>query len=225
MKIAITVPWRSSPEREYPKDIVDGWYLEKMPEADIFFVDDEEHEIFNRSATRNKCVKDYSDYDVIIINDADTVPTFRPLRTAIEQCQYSGRVHLPYNKYYCLTDKGFQDFESGIDIRFCENRLVENAISGVLVLTPETWWKHNGQDENFIGWGFEDAAWYMAHSTLIGKPVRHFGEVYAFPQKTNNKSDKNYKKNGERVYHYEKANGSYEKMYELVFNNKLDGLV
>ena len=58
--------------------------------------------------------------------------------------------------------------------------LVRGACSGVYVTTPRTWAAHGGQDERFRGWGFEDAAWYLAHEALLGEPpIRHEGRVYA----------------------------------------------
>lgn len=221
MKIAITIPWRSTKEREYPKKVVEDWYKLKFPEHHICFVDNKEYVDFNRAATRNLCVKNHLDYDVIIINDADTIPDYKGLTNAIEHCQYSGRVHLPYDKYYSLTEKGVEEFKEGKRINFCESKIIHNAISGVLVLSPDTWEKHNGQDENFLGWGFEDAAWYMAHTTLIGKPVNHFGSIYSFPQKGNKKNTDQYYENGKRVFFYEQSKGNYIDMYNLVFNNKI----
>ena len=78
----------------------------------------------------------------------------------------AGRVQLPYTAYHWLGPEGSAQFAEGSAPQDCTYELVHRACSGVYVTTRRTWEAHGGQDERFRGWGFEDAAWYLAHETL-----------------------------------------------------------
>ncbi|MET0163226.1 MAG: hypothetical protein ABW204_11275, partial [Microbacteriaceae bacterium] len=99
----------------------------------------------------------------------------------------------------------------------CSFELVRGACSGVYVATPETWAAHGGQDERFRGWGFEDAAWYLAHETLLGEPpVRHPGRVYALHHVAEQRAGVQYDANAERMERYRAAAGDRAAMARLV---------
>jgi hypothetical protein len=99
----------------------------------------------------------------------------------------------------------------------CAHELVIGACSGVYVTTPRTWERHGGQDERFRGWGFEDAAWYLAHDTLLGAPpVRHVGSVYALHHPAEARAGANYEANVARMEGYRTAAGDPIAMAQLV---------
>lgn len=217
MKIALIVPWREQESRRYAQKLVLEWYEENLPDADLILADDGA-EPFCLSGSRNMGVRRASRYDVCIINDADTIPELAPLSTAIEECLFTRTVHLPYTEYRSLGITGTQDYLRGVPLIHSDFLRVPGACSGVYVTTPETWWMHGGQDEEFRGWGFEDAAWFYAHATLLGvAPTRHEGAIYAFHHESQVKEGEQYSKNGYRMALYEQAIGDVEAMRELVF--------
>ena len=94
---------------------------------------------------------------------------------------------------------------------------MHGACSGVYVTTPATWWAHGGQDESFRGWGFEDAAWYLAHQTVLGEePRRHSGRVYALHHEAAPREGEQYEANARLMDEYRAAAGDAEAMRQLV---------
>ncbi|THG31077.1 hypothetical protein [Naasia lichenicola] len=180
--LTVVIPWRPAPTRMAAFDEVTSWYREHLPEARIRPIDSDDP-IFNLARCRNLGVREAetgSPDDVVILADADTLPEAAPLRAAIAAAMISGRVELPYTEYRWLGAAGTAQFCAGTPLVDCTFELVRGACSGVYVTTPATWWSSGGQDERFRGWGYEDAAWYLAHETVLGEPPRRSeGRVYA----------------------------------------------
>lgn len=217
MKVAVIILWRDEESRRYAFNEVRQWYERNLPDADIILADNGEPE-FHRSGSRNHGVRMASNYDVCVIADADTLPELDPLLEAIEYCMKSGLVHLPYREYRSLRIDGTKEYLRDVPLENCPHLLVHDACSGVYVTTPETWWRHGGQDEEFRGWGFEDPAWLYAHTTLLGAPpVRHEGRVYSLHHESATKEGKQYSRNAQRCYLYMQAEGDYDAMSRLVF--------
>ena len=221
--LTVIVPWRSQPSRVAAFEALTRWYAQHLPEAVISPVDSDD-EVFNLSRCRNLGIRAIVDESqVVVINDADTVPELGPLLEAIEQAATSGVVHLPYDRYHWLGREGTAQFLSGTPPEQCDFELVIGARSGVYVTTPATWWSHGGQDERFRGWGFEDAAWYVAHETLLGEaPRRHAGAVFALHHETQLREGPQYDLNAALMDRYTAASTSREAMAELVYSAASD---
>lgn len=217
MPLTVLIPWRPQPTRLEAFDTVIAWYRENFGDVDIRTVDSDDP-IFNLAQCRNLGVASIEDpTQVVIINDADTIPEIGPLREAIEAAATSGRVHLPYTEYHWLGADGTAQLLAGRPLSACDFELVRGACSGVYVTTPATWWAHGGQDERFRGWGFEDAAWYLAHETLLGEPPRrHTGTVYALHHTPEVREGPQYEANAQLMERYRDASVSVEAMSQLV---------
>ena len=216
--LTVLVPWRPQPSRIEAFEALTAWYARHLPDAVIRTVDSDD-ELFNLSACRNIAIASVDDEnEVVIINDADTVPELEPLLAAIEAAATSNLVHLPYDRYHWLGREGTAQFLAGAEPADCAYELVIGARSGVYVTTPKTWWSHGGQDERFRGWGFEDAAWYVAHETLLGEaPRRHAGAVYALHHETQLREGPQYDLNAALMDRYTASSVSREAMAQLVF--------
>jgi hypothetical protein len=216
--LTVLVPWRPQPSRIEAFEALQAWYARHLPDAVIRTMDSDD-ELFNLSACRNLAIASVDDEnEVVVINDADTVPELGPLLQAIEAAATSNLVHLPYDRYHWLGATGTAQFLAGTEPENCDYELVIGARSGVYVTTPKTWWSHGGQDERFRGWGFEDAAWYVAHETLLGEtPVRHAGAVYALHHETQLREGPQYDLNAALMDRYTASAASREAMAQLVF--------
>ena len=216
--LTVLVPWRPQPSRIEAFEALKAWYARHVPDAVIRTFDSDD-EIFNLSACRNIAIASIDDEnEVVVINDADTVPELAPLRQAIADAATSNLVHLPYDRYHWLGREGTAQFLGGTEPADCAYELVIGARSGVYVTTPKTWWSHGGQDERFRGWGFEDAAWYVAHETLLGEaPRRHAGAVYALHHETQLREGPQYDLNAALMDRYTASATSREAMAQLVF--------
>lgn len=182
MKVGLVIPWRSQPSRIPPFESVLGWYEKNFPDINIYLSD--RSGVWNLSASRNdgvlKAQKD--NCDVVIVNDADTIPEFNPVMEALRSAVVDGYCHTPYTNYIMLTKGGTaQHIRKGTPLSRCAGRPYKEACSGVYIATPEMWFGIGGQDEKFTGWGYEDNAWHRAHEVILGIPsVRHKGNCYAF---------------------------------------------
>jgi hypothetical protein len=216
--LTVLVPWRPQPSRIEAFEALRKWYARHLPDAEIRTFDSDD-ELFNLSACRNLAIASIADEnEVVVINDADTVPELGPLLDAVEAAALSNRVHLPYDRYHWLGAAGTAQFLGGTEPADCDYELVIGARSGVYVTTPKTWRSHGGQDERFRGWGFEDAAWYVAHETLLGEaPRRHTGAVYALHHETQLREGPQYDRNAALMDRYTAASASRDAMAQLVF--------
>jgi hypothetical protein len=217
MSLVVLIPWRPQPSRLAAFDAVASWYRENIPGAEIRAIDSPD-KVFNLSRCRNIGVAGILDpHQVVIISDADTLPELAALERAIEGARTSGLVHLPYDEYHWLGAAGTAQYAAGLPLAECDFELVRGACSGIYVTTPATWWAHGGQDEIFRGWGYEDAAWYLAHTTLLGaEPVRSAGRVYALHHEAQPRTGAQYDANAARMDEYRAAALNPDAMRVLV---------
>jgi hypothetical protein len=203
--LTVLIPWRPQPTRIAAFEAVTEWYAENVPDATVHTIDSPDP-VFNLAQCRNLGIASVANpHDVVVINDADTLPELAALESAIAAAS-DGLVHLPYTEYHWLGATGTAQYSDGTPLAECDFELVRGACSGVYVTTPATWEAHGGQDERFRGWGFEDAAWYLAHSTLLGSaPVRHEGRVYALHHKAEVREGPHYDANAALMERYREA--------------------
>lgn len=215
--LTVVIPWRPQPSRRAAFGEVAAWYRQHLPEAELRTIDSGDA-IFNLARCRNVGVGAVSDPDVVVVvGDADTLPEEAPLRSAIEAAATSGRVHLPYTDYHWLGAAGTAELRAGGRPEDCSHELVRGACSGVYVTTPRSWWSHGGQDERFRGWGYEDAAWHLAHETLLGEPPRrHPGRVYALHHVAEVRAGAQYDANAALMAEYRVAAGSPDDMRDFL---------
>jgi len=218
MRVLVAIPWRSQPHRVAAYTDTVQRYHDLLPDPDILDFDTG-HEPFGLAASRNTGVRaaEQLDADIVVLADADTLPEREPLLAAIDAALDDGLVHLPYTEYRSLRQAGTDQFRAGVDLDYCASLVVDGACSGCYVTTPATWWAHGGQDERFLGWGGEDAAWYAAHTTLLGaEPVRHDGCVYSLHHEASPKDGEQYSANFSLVYRYHQAQGDEAAMRALI---------
>jgi predicted glycosyltransferase involved in capsule biosynthesis len=182
IKIGLVIPWREQPSRVGLFKEVKNWYKTNLPDIEVFYAD-RPGEFWNCAASRNDGVKRAQEAhcDVVIINDADTLPEIEPLMEAIKSCQQSNMIHNPYSACKVFSKEETFRFYDGVKIQdiHCRN-VFALSNGGVYVCTPEAWWSMGGQDEKFVQWGFEDSAFEVAHIVLKGiKIVKHDGYIYS----------------------------------------------
>lgn len=213
----VVIPWRPAPSRIAAFARLVDWYKRELPEFRIETIDSDD-DVFVLARTRNLAIAGLADPDdVIVVNDADTLPEPGALREAVAAASGSGRVHLPYTSYHWLGPEGSAELAEGAAPAECSFVLVHGACSGVYVTTRRTWEAHGGQDERFRGWGFEDSAWYLAHETLLGAPPqRHEGTVYALHHVAEARAGEQYDRNAGLMERYRAAAGDVAAMTALV---------
>ena len=196
---------------------VTDWYGRKLPELRVSTIDSPDP-VFNLALCRNLAVASLDDPDdVVVLGDADTLPEPDALRAAVAAARTSNLVHLPYTAYHWLGPAGSAQFASGVPPEDCDFDLINGACSGVYVTTRRTWERHGGQDPRFRGWGYEDAAWNLAHTTMLGAPPqRHPGRVYALHHHAETRAGMQYEANAALMERYRDASGDAPAMASLI---------
>jgi hypothetical protein len=225
MKIGVVIPWRETQSRLPLKNYVDSWYRKNLPDAIIVY-SDSGHSPFNLSASRNKGAKQLLDYDIIIHNDADTIPEIGPLLDGINKTFKTGLFCNPYESYRSInainTKKILKGIKSYEDLDYFH---VDGACSGVIITTPKTWNSIGKFDENFLGWGYEDVAVALAHKAITSHDFLTIpGNVYGMSHAANETKD-----NAELINHgikllnqYFEASKDKESMLKLLGNRIFD---
>lgn len=196
---------------------VTDWYTRMLPELRLSTIDSPDP-VFNLALCRNLAVASLDDPDdVVVLSDADTLPEPDALRTAVDAARTSDRVHLPYTAYHWLGPVGSAQFAAGVPLEDCDFDLINGACSGVYVTTRRAWERHGGQDPRFRGWGYEDAAWNLAHTTMLGAPPqRHVGRVYALHHHAETRAGTQYEANAALMERYRDASGDAPAMASLI---------
>jgi predicted glycosyltransferase involved in capsule biosynthesis len=173
MKLGIVIPWRAQPSRIYAFDAVVARYATQFPEAKIYFAD-KEGERWNMSGSRNLgCEMAIADgCDVMLVSDADIYLDAYVIGHSMKEATERQSVSIPYTKaIYINKDDSLSIIRGDIsDISKLRwgNSVDQNQSGGACVITPQVFKKLNGWDERFVGWGFEDSAFRMAHEKLLG---------------------------------------------------------
>lgn len=196
----VVIPWREQPSRIPLLKLVKDFYITNLLGIEIIY-SDRPGEFWNAAASRNDGVKKAQEAgcDVVIINDADTIPEIEPLLEAIQSCQKGNMIHNPYSHCKVFSkEETFRHYD-GMKLQdiYCTN-VFTTSNGGVYVCTPEAWWSIGGMDEKFVQWGYEDSAFEVAHKIIKGvKLVKHDGNIYSLKHQEQF-HDKGYSENEEK---------------------------
>ena len=181
MKTGIVIAWRPQPSRVAPFEFVRNWYAKHYPDSKIYLAD-KPGPFWNMSGSRNLGVRlaEADGCDLVIISDADTFPDFDSLNEALEFAMNDNLIHNPYTKAFEYDKDSSDKILSGADCRDLPHR-EHTSTGGIYVCKPSSWWAVGGSDEKFVGWGYEDSAFALAHA-VINKTdiVKHNGNIYMF---------------------------------------------
>ena len=174
--VAVVIPWRPSPGRERNLDAVRrglrgvfGTYEPAtlgVAAVDLVLADSG-HDPFSRAASRNTGARQ-TRTDVLVVCDGDAIVEREPIHAAIKAAG-DGKLHLPYTSARLLTQAGSEAVHMGAAPHLADAWFTNPySVGGCVVVAYETWQAVGGWDERFIGWGFEDTAFWAAVDTLYG---------------------------------------------------------
>ena len=173
MKIAVAIIWRPTSERERAFRHVSAQYRALFPDAPIIAAD-AGGVGFSRAESRNVAMRSCSDYDVVILSDADCVLAHDTnINAAVVAATGDPKLHLPYTaQHYCTAEE--TELVYGGDSRPLPGW---EGTGACYVVTPAVWEACGGMDHRFgPHWGGEDDALYAAATALTGIR-RHYGTV------------------------------------------------
>jgi hypothetical protein len=160
---AVLIPWRSTgcPYRDDAWARVEaqwlgyGWPL---------IVADDGGDPFARGASVNLAATQI-DADVYVIADADTLISPDQVEEAVELAVGAPGLVVAFDRYLYLRENGRVKF------------FMEHTVSSCVAVSHRTWELAGGFDGRFRAWGYEDAAFEAACSTLAGPTRWVHGDV------------------------------------------------
>lgn len=213
--VAVTVPWRSTPDRLAPFLAVRDWYNENFPQW-WFGTADSGHEPFSRAGSRNECVRVAEKHgaDVVVLNDADTIPVKGAVAAAVYGAFDDGRLHFGLDTMLYLTAEEQLAYNRGE----MPTRQALSHDSSVIAIRPDAYWKAGGQDERFTEWGGEDGALTSAATAILGKCVWHYGMAISLwhDGSCRDIGSERWKPNGELAQRYYKARHNRVEMLKII---------
>jgi glycosyltransferase involved in cell wall biosynthesis len=228
MKLSFMIPFRAS---DTFREQIFNWNivrLEKLfPDAEIV-IGESPAGNFNRSAAINDAYKKTSGKYVVLL-DADTVWNRSLIMESLthlqgDECNWL----IPYTSYHItnqqsggtiLQDNPARDMR--VDDYLYENVLywkegdIYPPVSGLNVFTSESFRATGGFDPNFVGWGWEDRAFYFSSIKKIGMPKRLDEPVFHIWHPVGNITGHDHFKENERIFH------QYLNNYEVVSKDHL----
>lgn len=200
--IVVGFPWRPTPDRLAAFEVVSRWYADTLPDA-AHVTADSGHDPFSRACSRNDVVTRAQEMgaEVVVLSDADTVPSPAGLHLAIDAAR-NGGLHYPFDHYlYAGT-----------------NNPAGGNTGGIYVCRPDVWWSFGGMDPRFDGWGGEDDQAHAAAECLIGTPVNHPGWAVSFPHAGDCRDvgSQRWKPNSDLAIRYHLARHSPTKMRAII---------
>lgn len=174
----------------------------------------------NRAAARNRAAAEAEEWDVAVFCDADTVPDFERLEEAVGRALDAKHLVCPQDTFRSLTRAGtLAVLDGSCEVHEAPERWdYPNPKSSCIVVHRDAWEAVGGYDERFVGWGFEDAAFYHACEALVGVE-RLKGLCWHLwhprsPEKDPNTRD--YRRNAELGARYKAASGSADAMRAIL---------
>lgn len=204
LNATVAVIWRPRPNMLPAFTAAQQWWASQGVET-VFA--DAHGPRFSAAAARNEAMRVHGRPGrPLVIADADTHPqNLSSLEATIAACAADPEVvHLPY------TECQIRRIGQGTPVaRF------PWSVGGIMVATPETWWKVGGQDERFIEWAPEDFAFAIAHRTIIRRDlVRTPGTIISYQHPPNPGKEKHVHP---PIYaKYKEADGNSRKMRWVV---------
>lgn len=171
-KLGIVIPWREQPSRVYAFNAIINHYKKHFVDVPIYY-GDFPSERWNISGSRNiACENAFADgCDVVAVMDADFFMEPATIREGVRKAVKLGRMVIPFQNLYFL-DQAFSrklvEGELGLNNLGMYLPVYRSQVAGSNIITKEVFETLNGWDERFLGWGYEDVAFKMAHETLIG---------------------------------------------------------
>lgn len=135
---------------------------------------------FNRSRAINLAAH-CSSAEYVVIVDADAVPnSFDQVTAAVRLAALESKLVRAYSQYNALDKPGTQKILNGY--RGSWEKFIRwsnpDHLSSCIVVPRKLFDRLGGFDERFVGWGFEDRAFFEAADVIAGGTLRTSGNVW-----------------------------------------------
>lgn len=183
MRVVVLVPWRPGDgHRERLWRHVREWWAEHAPDWPVFTGGCDDGP-FNRSQAVNRAAEAAGVWDVAVIVDADSFPgSVTQVVRAVETVSSVGGLVVAHTVRNMLnrraTDAVLSGCRDGLDRANWVEQVWHDSLSCCVAVDRATWDKVGGFDERFVGWGFEDSAFFLLCESAAGRPLKVEGANY-----------------------------------------------
>lgn len=159
-------------------------WRERFPEWSIFEGEHPGDDPFNRSRAINAGVAlaDGSDWEVLLIIDADTISDPRCVASAVRLAALSDQLVVAHDERIMLGRRATERILQGYIGPWRAGGMVEtvyhDSVSCAVAVSRRLWELAGPFDEGFVGWGREDSGFGMACEVETGPIVKLAGEVF-----------------------------------------------
>ena len=217
MRVSVIIPYRQNhPSRAESVKLVEQFYRETLPQAEIILADDSDPAAFNKGRAINRGVV-HATGDILVFGDCDSIVPEENLQEAIKTCHQFGMV-VPFTAIHYLTREVSKRWYAGDRrSRQTESVFLKPSVGVCNVIHRDYFSTVNGFDPEFHGWGYEDAALSMAIETLVGPVKWLMGDALHFWHPIDRNSSSPLQQKGlRRCQEYEAARGKEEAMLALI---------
>lgn len=128
------------------------------------------HEVgpFNAAAALNAASR-VGPWDVAVITNADLLVPTHQLHQAVEVARRTGSYTRAFDQYHYLSEQATDEVLNG-SVPSVEMAEWSGPFGNVpAAITRELWEAVGGEDEGFVGWGYEDISFRLACERLAGE--------------------------------------------------------
>jgi predicted glycosyltransferase involved in capsule biosynthesis len=173
MKFGIVIPWRETATRVRNFEAAYDYHKKLFPDVP-FYKSDSVGERFNPAEARNRgCLRAFADgCDIVAVLDADTLFQKESIENAIQHVSIYGGVTYAYSTtagadvYHTKAVLEDETYDPFLPKNISYSPIEYQHIGSGWVVSKEGFYKLQGWDENFVGWGYEDNAFDLAYKIL-----------------------------------------------------------
>ncbi len=172
-KTVILVPFSSSePSRVIIWRHLRKW-LEKTLDYPLYVGEHfpESAATYNHSLARNLAAQKAGDWEIAVIQDADTIIPTQQIITGVAAAYETGAVTYPYDERWELDITGTKMFLTNTASNWQQHMTQytrDVPLGGCMIIRRDLWETVRGFDTGFVGWGHEDGAFAIAAQVLDG---------------------------------------------------------
>ena len=181
MNVAVVIPYaardkgRQEPARQRALRLVTSYWLHEFPLWKLQVGTLWSAGPFNKAALVNQCVADLpAGVETIVLADADSLVPSRQVEAAVEAAARDGQGPVSaftiYGRLSRVDTAGLRDYRQAFQTT-PEWTMDSSGSTGCLAISRDCWDRLGGMDERFVGYGYEDLAfWLHAHAVFGPAP-------------------------------------------------------
>lgn len=191
-----------------------------LPDVEIFEGYHDGPETFAPAVAGNRAAALAGNWDLAVYVGADfMVQDAQQVRAALAKSAETGQLTLAHDQTCMLHQEPSERIRNGEEPNHSMGDVHSNSFTGVLTFPRPLWDAVGGFDERFVGWGWEDQAFWAASWSMGGGFRRVPGTIYHLwhpRDRIDNEENPNYRDNEILGRRYLAAKGNRSKTQQIL---------